>query len=207
MLKKNLMIALVTVIANTAFAGLLELGPVQGKIDNLDLVSFASAQGRHGKYTMKNQAKGELHAKVFGSFRKVANAQVLLLEPQNVGNDVARTVQLVRNSKATVLRLKPSLNAPASYLAQAFEKAKQKHPELDTPKKEMDKMIAALRALGSQPLKEINMFVEKSSTTLFAEVNGNLHEIESSENFFGTLVGLWANADSNPDSSIKIVLK
>ena len=94
--KSTILTAIVAMSAQFASAGILQLGPVKERVDNFDIVENVKAQGRHGSYTVLHQAKGEMQAQIFGAWRKIANAQVLLVQPSDIGGDVGKLAAAIK---------------------------------------------------------------------------------------------------------------
>lgn len=198
-MKKAILVIAGLFATQTALAAVLNLGATKKTLGSgkyaFNVVSSATATGRHGTHTVKDLASGELQAKI-GAWRKVAHAQVLVDNPSNIGGNVSKLIQVLKASKAAALRLKPSFGLPASWLNRGFKKLKEKQPSLNT-RGELNKIINVLAAMGGKKVKGADFFYETRSQTLFFAVNGGTtHTVVTASGFFSNFVGLLGNKET-----------
>lgn len=199
---KMLSVLVANFIVTSAFAGVLELGPVKKTVDGFQMVKNAQAQGRHGSYTLKDQASANIEVK--GGGLKVLTGQILIQRPKDFGGKLDKLVRLVFRAKAPAIRLKLAVDLPASLATAELEKIKD-HPELQTPKKEVEQLIAVLKPMGETLIKDLTVFVETSSMTIYFEINEQVSEIESSEEFFTLIKKLWKQFGSQAEEHIRVI--
>ena len=199
---KVLSVLIASFFMTSAFAGILELGPVKKTVDGFPLVKQAQAQGRHGSYTVKDQASANVEVK--GGNMKVLTAQILVQRPKDFGGKLDKLVRLLFKAKAPAIRVKLALDLPASMATSQLEQIKD-IPELQTPKKEIEQLLAVLKPLGDTLIKDLTVFVETSSMTIYFEINDQVTEIETSQELFGLLKKLWKQHGGQAEQYIHIV--
>lgn len=205
MVMSKIVSVLVTqLLVSSAFAGLLELGTVRKTEGPYSLVKSVDAQGRHGKYTVKEQASANVEINL-DAWKKIAVGQIFIERPKSFGGDIKKLINLLFKSKSLAARAQLDIAVTAQQIAEKLEFAKSELPDLN-PTKEMDQLIAGLNPLGATPIKNVALFIEKSSYTLYIEANDTVIEVQSSEALFTTLQKLWKkHRDDLPKDLVRLV--
>lgn len=153
--------------------------------------SEIAVKGRHGSYRVKQIASATVQIQAFGwrdAFALTAFAET----PKSHQGSIDRVLQILSGDKLPYVRLQidDGIRAYAQYsrLADALQRSRGR---LSSPKGEVDRLIEAVERKGSEQMDVITAYYEKSSGTFVVNLDGDETSIDSSDEYFAKLLGMF----------------